>query len=145
MMGHNQLQIARQVLKSYTKFVVRREASAGHHACKGWMAIVVSGFLIGPSLTNRPPPSDGRAGGHRRRLVIDIGRKPKFLERRQSWRGWGVGSPGFWVGEGRRGGSRRGPWGSQNIISYNVQKYDENTEHGSKGALIFGKNLIICA
>src|SRR6218665_445813 len=33
-MGHNQLQIARQVLRSYTKCVGRQEASAGHHACK---------------------------------------------------------------------------------------------------------------
>ena len=34
MMVHNQLQIARQVLKSYTKCVGRQEASAGRHACK---------------------------------------------------------------------------------------------------------------
>jgi|SRR6218665_32468 len=33
-MGHNQLQIARQVLKSYTKCIGRQEAIAGHHACK---------------------------------------------------------------------------------------------------------------
>src|SRR6218665_3573140 len=31
-MVHNQLQIARQVLKSYTKCVGRQETSAGHHA-----------------------------------------------------------------------------------------------------------------
>src|SRR6218665_2606736 len=31
---HNQLQIARQVLKFYTKCVWRQEASVGHHACK---------------------------------------------------------------------------------------------------------------
>ena len=33
-MGHNQLQIARQVLKPYIKCVGRQEASAGHHVCK---------------------------------------------------------------------------------------------------------------
>jgi len=62
--------------------------------------------------------------------------KSKFGERRQSW-GLGSGSPRIlgW------GGSRRGRRGSQNIIiSYNVQEYGENTEHGSK---TFGKNRII--
>src|SRR6218665_2667933 len=33
-MGHNQLQIARQVLKPYIKCVGRQEVSAGHHAFK---------------------------------------------------------------------------------------------------------------
>jgi len=33
-MVHNQLQIARQVLKSYTKCIGRQEVNAGHHACK---------------------------------------------------------------------------------------------------------------
>src|SRR6218665_4143292 len=33
-MGHNQLQIARKVLKPYTKCVGRQGASAGHDACK---------------------------------------------------------------------------------------------------------------
>src|SRR6218665_629690 len=33
-MGHNKLQITRQVLKPYTKCVGRQEARAGHHACK---------------------------------------------------------------------------------------------------------------
>ena len=33
-MDHNQLDIARQVLQSYTKCVGRQEASAGHPACK---------------------------------------------------------------------------------------------------------------
>src|SRR6218665_869596 len=33
-MGHNQFEIARQVLKPYIKCVGRQEVSAGHHACK---------------------------------------------------------------------------------------------------------------
>src|SRR6218665_4170053 len=33
-MGHNQLQIARQVLKPYTKCVGREGSSTEHHACK---------------------------------------------------------------------------------------------------------------
>jgi len=38
----------------------------------------------------------------------------------------GVASPGIWGEEGRKEGRR----GSQNIIIlYNVQEYDENTEH----------------
>ena len=58
-----------------------------------------------------------------------FGGKPKFGERRQSW---GLGSrvpPDFGVGRVAGVGVAGG---SQNIISYNVQKHDENTEHGSK-------------
>jgi len=52
----------------------------------------------------------------------------KIWEIRQSWGVCESRPPRFWGGESRRG--------SQNIIiSYNVQEYDENTEHGSKRVL----------
>ena len=60
---------------------------------------------------------------HRRRLVINIGGQTKILGKTSIL---GESPPGFWGGEGRRGGSRgRGRRGSPNIISsYNVQEYD---------------------
>ena len=49
-------------------------------------------------------------------LFSILGGKPKFWERRESWRE--SRPPEFWGGEGRTGGSRRGGRrGSQNIIN----------------------------